>query len=92
MAELLVKNTDAPVPDSPFRWKVGDVVVVMPDGHRWGREERNLTKFRIVKRPGVAPLALEYLTEEVRGSEGRLVLRRRYRLEANDTTVAEKPR
>jgi hypothetical protein len=30
-----------------------DILVVKPDGHPWGTEERNAAKFKIVKVPGV---------------------------------------
>lgn len=62
MAELLVKAVSAthsdPVTDARGCYKVGDPVLVMPDGHPWGAEE-GLPKFWIVKVPGatVAQLA-----------------------------------
>lgn len=57
MAELLIKAVDAihvdPVKDQRGSYKRGDVVVVMPDGHVWGKEER-LPKFFILKVPGLS--------------------------------------
>lgn len=94
--ELLVRSTDAPVPDSPGAWRRGDVVVVMPDGHPWGREELNPAKFRVVKRPGIAvrdadPRLTASVTQVTDGRE-ELVLRRQYRLESDDTTITDKTR
>ena len=54
MAEMLVKAIDAthPDPDKDRRgcYKRGMPVVVMDDGHEWGKEER-LPKFVIIKIP-----------------------------------------
>ena len=54
MAEMLVKAIDAthPNPDKDRRgcYKRGMPVVVMDDGHEWGKEER-LPKFVIIKIP-----------------------------------------
>ena|SRR3972149_5972771 len=54
MAEILVKAIDAthPDPDKDRRgcYKRGMPVVVMDDGHEWGKEER-LPKFVIIKIP-----------------------------------------
>lgn len=57
MAEFLIKavsviNIDT-IKDQRGCYKRGDVVVVMPDNHIWGIEER-LPKFVIVKIPGLA--------------------------------------
>lgn len=45
MAELLIRAVDAPVPAHPKHqakcWRRGDVVLVMPDGHPWARNELN---------------------------------------------------
>lgn len=57
MAEILIKAIDHthPYPDKDRRgaYKRGMPVVVMPDGHEWGREER-LPKFIVLKIPGVS--------------------------------------
>jgi hypothetical protein len=47
MAEILVLNRSDLPPGS--LWEQGDPVVVAPDGWAWGREERNVAKFRIVR-------------------------------------------
>ena len=56
MAELLVKAVSAvhadPVKDLRGSYKRGDIVVVMPDGHAWGLQER-LPTFVVVRIPGV---------------------------------------
>jgi hypothetical protein len=56
MAEILVKAHDSthidPMKDSRACFKRGHPVVVMPDGHQWGTEER-LPKFVVLKVPGV---------------------------------------
>ena len=69
MAELLIKAVDAthidPRKDLAGCYKRGDVVVVKPDGHVWGKEE-GLPKFVIVKIPGVTEAqAQKYLGPEV---------------------------
>ena len=56
MAEFLIKAIsvihDDPEKDKRGCYKRGDIVVVMPDGHIWGREE-TLPKFVVVKIPGL---------------------------------------
>jgi hypothetical protein len=56
MAEFLVKAVDHTHPDPDEdragAYKVGDIVVVFPDGHTWGSEE-TLPKFVVVKCPGL---------------------------------------
>lgn len=58
VAEFLIKARDPidPPADQKQRdrgYKMGDIVVVMPDGHEWGREER-LPKFVVVKVVGMS--------------------------------------
>lgn len=57
MAEILIKAIDAthPDPEKDRRgcYKRGMPVVVMPDGHQWGKDER-LPKFVVIKLPGVS--------------------------------------
>lgn len=68
MARLLVKATDNTHPD-PVKdlrcYKRGDVVVVMPDGHEWGKEE-GPPKFFTVDIPGAAPEKFSSLIQEKR--------------------------
>lgn len=58
MAELLIKAIDATHPDPEIDkagcYKAGDVVVVMEDGHEWGRKE-GLPNFVVLKIPGADP-------------------------------------
>lgn len=57
MAEFLIKVSDNmhndPVKSLRGCYKRGDIVVVMPDGHAWGKEE-GLPLFYIVKVPGLS--------------------------------------
>jgi len=67
MAELLIyARTD---PDAARRtaqggYRVGDVVVVMPNGNRWGREEVKTHKFYILRVPALTVAEAEELTQE----------------------------
>jgi len=67
MAELLIKATDATNPDAikDLRgcYKKSDVVVVKPDGWKWGKEELNKEKFYILRVPDKAVEELQFLTE-----------------------------
>jgi hypothetical protein len=78
MAELLLKAVDAthsnPTKDAAGCYKRGHIVVVMPDGHEWGLQER-LPKFALLKFPLVPVNRVEkYIAQQ----EG--VRRRRWRL------------
>lgn len=56
MAELLVRVVDKTNADPYLDAKClkrGDVVVVMPDGHGWGKQELINPDWRIVKLPGI---------------------------------------
>ena len=58
MAELLIKARDPidlPVNEEKRNrcYRKGDIIVVMPDGHEWGKEER-LPKFVVIKVPGMS--------------------------------------
>ena len=68
MAELLIKADDATNPDQvkDLRgcYKKGDVVVVKPDGWKWGKEELNKKKFYILKVPDKSVEELQFLTKE----------------------------
>jgi len=39
VAILLIKRDDNPVPESPGKWRAGEVVAVVEDGHTFGSEE-----------------------------------------------------
>lgn len=87
MAELLIKAIDAthkdPVKDKAGSYKRGDVVVVMPDGHVWGKEER-LPKFMVVKIPDLSVKdAMKYIESETDGLV--VITRRRHKFLVDDT-------
>jgi len=68
MAELLIKASDNfnpdPVKDLRGCYKKGDVVVVKPDGWKWGKEELKKEKFYILRIPDKKPEELERLVKE----------------------------
>lgn len=85
MAELLIKAVDAVHPDPRVDragcYKRGDLVVVSPDEHPWGAEERNPAKFRIVRVTGApAEVLSKYLEPETdpADTEGSSLTRRRW--------------
>ena len=95
MAEFLIKAVDATIPD-PTKdragcYKRGDVVVVMPNGHEWGKEE-GPPSFIILKIPGLSvTVARKYLESEyVLGDKNKLARRRRYRLRVDDLPLGVK--
>lgn len=106
MAEFLIKARD-PVDlpkDAEKRsrcYRRGDVVVVMPDGHKWGKDE-GLPKFVLVKIPGMpAEKARDYISSHYRDtglldSKGRpvlkLVTRRKWKVLIDDANFPTKVR
>ena len=83
MAELLIMARDNNHPD-PFIdrnlcYKIGDVVVAMPDGHKWGSDE-GLPTFYRVSVPGVSHEDFMELYQEVRNELGELTSRRAKKL------------
>lgn len=50
MAEILVKLETADNPADPNAWTRGDIVCIMPDGHKWGKKECP-PKFQVVRVP-----------------------------------------
>lgn len=93
MAELLIKTTDNthadPVKDRRGCYKRGYPVVVMPDGHGWGNEER-LPWFWIVKLPMIDPaLIKEYIAEwRDTGNLEQTLQRRRWQLQVEQLPAA----
>lgn len=86
MAEILIKATDATHPD-PAKdrrgcYKRGMPVVVMPDGHPWGAEER-LPTFALLKVPLVPVARVEQYVEAWTD-----VQRRRWRIRWADLPLA----
>lgn len=64
--ELLIRVIDKPrsgiaALDSK-RTTAGDVIVAMPDGHIWGREEVRNPEWRIIRVPGMGRTEAEALT------------------------------
>ena len=92
MCEILVKAIDHahidPYKDKAGCYKRGDPVVVMPDGHEWGRKEC-LPKFYVVKVPGLSvEVAKKYIQVEEDG--GRPITRRLYRLNIDGLKLGDK--
>ena len=95
MAEILIKATDSTHPDNvkDQRWcyKRGYPVVVMPDGHLWGREER-LPLFVVLKFPGVSIEKMkdyiqpeeEYIVNPLLETEITMVRRRQWQIQWNE--------
>lgn len=71
-----------PVKDVRGCYKRGDVVVVMPDGHEWGNEER-LPKFVVIKIPGLAIADVQHLCDPSRDAAGERTRRRRWNINQN---------
>jgi len=67
MVELLIKACDAvhqnEVKDLRGCYKKGYVVVIKPDGWKWGKEELNKEKFYIVRVKDADPEDLQHLTQ-----------------------------
>lgn len=86
MAELLIKAIDhthtVPEKDRRGCYKRGDVVVVMPDGHEWGRKE-GPPKFQVVKIPDAVLADLRYLQDEQHEDDDRNVTNDTYRRRAH---------
>lgn len=95
MCEILVKATNAthPDPDTDRRgcYKRGYPVVVMPDGHPWGTEER-LPLFVVIKLPGVeVETALKYIEPWQDALDpSRTYCRRVWRIKVDDLPAAAK--
>lgn len=92
MAEILVKAISAthsdPIKDQRGCYKRGMPVVIMPDGHQWGNEER-LPKFVIIKIPDISKTRLEkYLFPQL---SGEIIIRRRlWQIRVEDLPVLAK--
>lgn len=84
MCELLVFVRDKTNPNDPYKdarlYKAGDVVVVVPDGWKWGLRELDNPDWRIIKIPNLAPAALQNLMDvgfNLGSLDAKNVLRRR---------------
>jgi hypothetical protein len=97
MAEILVKAQNLLLNDGMDheRYQRGYPVVVMEDGHRWGREE-TLPKFIVIKIPGVPAENLrKYMSEWIDNSDPerpRRVNRRLWKLRWDDLPQRAKNR
>lgn len=82
MAEILVKATNE------IGYKRGMPVVIMPDGHPWGLEER-LPKFVVLKIPliGVAQVA-KYIVPQFLA--GELIRKRRWQIRWDDLPAQDR--
>ncbi len=95
MAELLVKAISAthavPIKDQRGCYKRGMPVVVMPDGHLWGNEER-LPKFVVIKIPLIGVWAVQKYTapwmDLTIPSQPETVQRRKWRIRWADLPAA----
>lgn len=96
MAEILIKAVSAtssdPEKDQRGCYKRGMPVVVMPDGHAWGRKE-GLPNFVLLKLPGVSVERVRRFIEPDREADGlredgnertRIVRRRLWRIFVED--------
>lgn len=95
MCELLVRLVDKAQPDARLAAqcsKMGDVVVVVEDGHQWGREEGPPT-YRVVRVPGVpaSNLASLLATQPATPEQETMLQRRAFglRLEGLADTMSE---
>jgi hypothetical protein len=88
MAELLVKAVSAthqiPAKDA-LCYKQLDPVVVMPDGHPLGTEERNTAKFWIIKLTGATVQEVLPYIQAVYDAQQQMTRRRRYTCAINLT-------
>ncbi len=100
MAEILIKAVDAahndPEKDRQGCYKRLDPVVVMDDGHGWGKEER-LSKFVVVKIPDISKAQAKKYIQPILGipdADGnRPVIRRRlYHFQLDDMPSSIKQR
>lgn len=94
MAELLIRVNSSSHPDPAVDagcYKRGDVVVVMPDGHRWGTQE-GLPVFVKVKIPGLSvATAMAWLQERLDTTDPlkpRLLRRRLWNIAVSDIPQA----
>jgi len=96
MAQILIKAIDATHPDATNDrvgcYKRGMPVVVMPDTHTWGAEERP-PKFIVLKIPGVpVETVKKYIEPELEDGEEqpKIYRRRMWRFRIDDLPAAAK--
>lgn len=94
MAELLILAFDTENKDAArdvFAYKIGHVVSVQPDGHKWGKEEC-LPKFYIVKLPKVSVATVNKFMEakmDILTGEQPIAIRK-YKLDVSSLATALK--
>jgi len=80
MAELLIKakepwnNEDVQAPSN--RTRLGDIIVVKPDGWVWGKEEK-LPNYVVIKLPGISIEIVKQYEESLEDATHEIVLKRR---------------
>lgn len=95
MAELLIMARDTSNAESAkdvFAYKLGHVIAVMPDGHKWGKEEC-LPKFYLVKLPKVKVEDVrKYLNPKVNilSAKRPTIAIRQYKLDVMTLPIATK--
>jgi hypothetical protein len=96
MAELLILAFDTSNKDPErdvFAYKLGHVISVQPDGHKWGKEEC-LPKFFIVKLPKVSIATVNKFMEvkmDILNVENKEPIAiRKYKLDVANLTTALK--
>jgi len=91
MAEILIKAVDATHSntdkDRRGCYKRGYPVVVMPDGHPWGFEEK-LPKFVVIKVPLISVDKVQKYIEQWLDGSGGLLQRRRWQIRWADLPAA----
>lgn len=87
MARLCIRVAPNNHPTDPeldaLRTHPGDVVCVVVDGHKFTDAEMNNGHYRIIDMPGVAVESVMHLSEQVHGSEGELIKRRKHTLDVS---------
>lgn len=80
--EILLRVVDKINLDDPIKnnqcTKRGDVIVVVPDGHNWGKEELSNPDWRIIKAPNLTEAATYDFTHADLDINGNEIKRRKH--------------
>lgn len=76
MAEFLIR---AKASDNPSASEVGDIIIVRPDGHVWGKAEC-LPEYLVVKVPTIEYFQVQKFESNLYDAEGNYVARRKYKV------------
>lgn len=94
--ELLIRIVDKPLSGNAEtdvkRTRAGDVIVAMPDGHVWGKEEVRNLEWRIVRIPGMRLAEADALIRpEIPEAFGdtRLLRRRQFSVDLEQLDIME---